>query len=156
METDEIIRKLADPGLRAKVEWLLSEPTVGACSPLALADVVRPMLAYRETEALVVIALDQQTRVIEAAILSEGSHRLTVVDSIQVLRWVLTRNRPASRFAMAHCHPSGSTMPSAQDDEVTKAVRKAADAVGLPLIDHLIVGSGAIYSYAEHGWARTW
>ena len=40
---------------------------------------------------------------------------------------------------IAHNHPSGDPTPSAQDREVTTRVARAGAAVGLPLLDHLVL-----------------
>lgn len=147
----QIVSRLSDPAMRARVEWLLSEPTLVVDGVGVAEAIVRPLLAGRETEALACVALDQRGRVIDSAVLSEGSHRYTVVDPVQVLRWVLTRSRPPATFIVAHNHPSGDPSPSSQDDAVTHKLKRAADTVGVKLTDHIIVGSGTMYSYAAHG-----
>jgi len=148
----EIYARLSDPDVRAKVEWLLSEPPTKVRGPEEAEELVRPLLAGRETESLVCVALDQGARVIAAEVLTTGSHRYTVVDPVQVLRWALTRSRPPASIVIAHNHPSsGDPTPSLQDYEVTRRIQRSALAVGVPLHDHLIVGEGETYSFAKHG-----
>lgn len=43
-------------------------------------------------------------------------------------------------FAIAHNHPSGNLTPSPQDQQLTEKIKKAADILGLKLIDHIIIG----------------
>lgn len=55
-----------------------------------------------------------------------------------------------------HCHPSGiEAEPSGADKDTTKAFADAFESVGMPLIDHIIVGGDArrrsYYSFAEDG-----
>lgn len=107
--------------------------------PDDLVSILRPLLAGRENEALVVAAFDSKLRLIDVAVLSEGSHRYTVMDPIQILRWVLTRPTAPHAFAVAHNHPSGDPSPSAQDRESTARLRTAARAVGLQMLDSLVV-----------------
>jgi DNA repair protein RadC len=46
----------------------------------------------------------------------------------------------ASSFILLHNHPSGTTMPSPEDLTMTRRVTVCANAVGVPLVDHVIVG----------------
>jgi DNA repair protein RadC len=139
----------ADPALAARVA-VIADPATGpvVCTPETLVAAVAAHLDGRETEALVVVALDRRNRVIDSAILTTGTDAMCIVDPAQILRWVLTRKRSACSFAIAHNHPSGDPAPSAQDHAVTGRVQAGARAVGLKLIDHVIIGDGRHYSYA--------
>ena len=57
----------------------------------------------------------------------------------------------ASGFLLAHNHPSGDPAPSVHDRELTRAVKAAADAVGIRFLDHLIIGDTAHYSFRGEG-----
>lgn len=107
--------------------------------PAAAMDIIYPLLAGREMEATVAVAVNNQMRLIEADIITVGSAGFTVVCPMQILRWVLTRKKPAYGFFLAHNHPSGDPTPSLQDNEVTQRLNTAARAVGIKLVDHLIV-----------------
>jgi len=48
----------------------------------------------------------------------------------------------ASALIVVHNHPSGNTKPSQEDIEMTRELKAAAQALGLELHDHLIVGHG--------------
>jgi DNA repair protein RadC len=52
---------------------------------------------------------------------------------------------------MVHNHPSGDVTPSKGDIEMTRAVAKAAEAVGLSLHDHVIIGRGKHASFKSLG-----
>lgn len=54
----------------------------------------------------------------------------------------------ASSIILVHNHPSGDPSPSSDDDTVTRQLSRAGDLLGIPLIDHLILGDSH-YSYAE-------
>lgn len=130
----------ADEATLARVARLLAaEPTAAVSDPETAAEILWPLLAGREREAVAVAALDRRNRVIEVVVISEGSDAFCVVCPRTVLRWVLTRARPAAGFILAHNHPSGDPTPSAQDREVTTRVARAGAAVGLPLLDHLVL-----------------
>lgn len=59
----------------------------------------------------------------------------------------------ASSFVVVHNHPSGDPSPSADDNATTKRLKSAADIMGIPLVDHIIIGDSAFYSYAEHNFS---
>lgn len=51
-------------------------------------------------------------------------------------------------IVMAHNHPSGDPEPSVEDCEITRKIKEAGDLIGIPLIDHIIVGNdGRFYSF---------
>lgn len=121
-------------------------------SPEDVARIALEHLGGLEHEALVVIAFDRLHRAIDTAVLTVGSSGFTIVDPPQIMRWVLTRKRPASAFALAHNHPSGDVTPSQQDREVTLRVARAAATVGLRFLDHVVVvDSGKHASLAAEG-----
>lgn len=142
----DAIRALrAHPELANTVLLLVAEPPTRVTTPSEALALFRPLLAGRETEALAVAALDRRLRVIDCAILTTGSDTWTVVDPRQVLRWALTRARPAHAIILAHNHPSGDPEPSAEDRAVTRRVADAARAVGLVFQDHLVVTDAGEY-----------
>ena len=57
----------------------------------------------------------------------------------------------AAGIIVAHNHPSGNLRPSAEDDRLTKRIKDAAALLDIKLLDHLIIGSGGYYSYADEG-----
>lgn len=136
----------AEPEVIERLLGVFETPAPGVVStPEAAAAIVRPLLAGRETEALVAIALDRRRRVIETAMLTEGSDAFTVVCSRQILRWCLTRKRSCNGLILAHNHPSGDPAPSPQDREVTRRVAHAGRVVGIPLLDHIVIGDGTSF-----------
>ena len=65
--------------------------------------------------------------------------------------------RPLIRGAAAavifcHNHPSGDPAPSRQDVELTARLREVGELVGIPVLDHLVVGWEGYVSLAERGW----
>lgn len=143
----------ADPDLADRiVRTFAPRPeTSTVTNPAVLRDVVAPYLVGREEEALVCVALDRRRRVVDVAVLTVGSAGYTIVDPAQVYRWALTRKRPVNAVALAHNHPSGDPTPSPQDVDVTARVASAGRALGIPLLDHLVVTDDDHVSLAERG-----
>jgi len=54
-------------------------------------------------------------------------------------------------MVLAHNHPSGDPTPSQQDIEMTEQLIKAGQLMGIPLQDHLIIGSRSFVSLREVG-----
>ena len=49
--------------------------------------------------------------------------------------------RGAAAVIAAHNHPSGDPEPSAEDVEVTRRLAEAGRLLGIPLVDHVVVGA---------------
>ncbi len=142
------------PDLAARV-LRMAEPTPVSTvtSPADILAILAPIMDGRETEAFVCIAIDNKLRAIGVEVLATGSDVSCVVCTRQVLRWALTRPRGAARMiVVAHNHPSGDPEPSQEDMRVTRAIKAACEVVGIPLMDHVVVGEeGAYVSFAARG-----
>ena len=57
----------------------------------------------------------------------------------------------ASCFVLIHNHPTGVTRPRLEDSRVTERISHAGNLMGIPLRDHIIVGSGSYYSFMAEG-----
>ena len=57
----------------------------------------------------------------------------------------------ASRIMIAHNHPSGNSEPSREDKKTTENIRKACDLIGIPLLDHIIIGEDEYFSFKGEG-----
>ena len=51
----------------------------------------------------------------------------------------------ASAMLLVHNHPSGAPEPSAADVRMTESVAAAAEVVGVPLLDHVVVTAAGDY-----------
>lgn len=58
------------------------------------------------------------------------------------VRFLLLTGVP--RFVVGHNHPSGSTAPSQADMSSMQRVRRAADTVGLEMVDALVLGDAPV------------
>jgi DNA repair protein RadC len=57
----------------------------------------------------------------------------------------------ASTSLLVHNHPSGDPKPSRDDIEMTREVRKAAEALGISIHDHLVIGRKGHASFRSLG-----
>jgi DNA repair protein RadC len=51
---------------------------------------------------------------------------------------------------LIHNHPSGDPKPSIEDEEVTRLLLRSGKVLGVPMIDHVIIGDGNYYSFLEN------
>lgn len=103
-----------------------------------------------EQEAFVVLLLNAKHEVLgRPEVAAVGTVTSVTVHPRDVFRAAVRRN--AAAVIVAHCHPSGDVAPSADDLELTRRLRAAADLLGIPLLDHVIVGRDALRSLAESG-----
>ena len=56
----------------------------------------------------------------------------------------------AAAIMVAHNHPSGDPKPSIEDEEVTRQLLRSGKVLGIPMIDHVIIGDGNYYSFLEN------
>jgi len=57
----------------------------------------------------------------------------------------------AARFAVLHNHPSGDPTPSPDDVAITRRLADVGLLMGIPLVDHLVVGRGGYVSFRDAG-----
>ena len=118
-------------------------------SPEAVRNYLRLLLSARPYEVFVGLFLDSQNRLLAAEELFRGTLAQTSVYPREVVKAALARNAAAMIFA--HNHPSGVTEPSRADELLTQALKQALALVDIRTLDHFIVASGSITSFAERG-----
>lgn len=114
------------------------------------AQLVRRHLAGRKKEHFLLILLDSRHRVLKAAPISVGSLDMSVVHPRETFREAIMAG--AAAILLAHNHPSGDPTPSEQDLDLTRRLVEAGHLLGIPVLDHLIVGNGEPLSLRAGGW----
>jgi len=111
---------------------------------------IRQGYADRDREAFVVLLLDVKHRVIAEEVVAIGILDGALIHPREVFKAAVAGS--AAAIIIAHNHPSGDPKPSGQDAEVTERLRDAGKILGIPVVDHVIVGStGAHFSFREGG-----
>lgn len=95
------------------------------------------------------VFLNGANKVMEVVNLTKGGMRQTVVDVPMLLRLALEKS--AHAIAVSHNHPSGENNPSGEDATITQKIKKGCEAIGLQLLDHLIIAGNSYYSFADEG-----
>jgi DNA repair protein RadC len=107
----------------------------------------RYRFACTPVEQFHVLLLDVKHRAIRELRVSVGILDGSLVHPREVFAEAV-RERAAS-VILVHNHPSGDPHPSPEDREVTRRLRKAGSIVGIPVLDHVIIGHRAFYSFRE-------
>ena len=78
-----------------------------------------------------------------------GTLDRAVVEPCEILRRALIGR--AAGVILYHNHPSGDPTPSREDREFTRRLASASEAVGVRLLDHIVVGREGCVSFREAG-----
>lgn len=106
--------------------------------------VVRYLLlryAARDQEVMGALYVDVRNRVVGEGEIYQGALSRTRVEPREILRLALLRG--AAGLIVFHIVPSGDPSPSLENLAFTRRLAEAAEAVGVGLVDHLIVGTGS-------------
>jgi DNA repair protein RadC len=63
----------------------------------------------------------------------------------------LALEHKAAGLIFVHNHPSGDPNPSAEDKRLTRDLVRAARVLAIQVLDHIIIGHNAYYSFADEG-----
>ncbi len=109
-------------------------------------------LRHLNREKLILMLLDNKCRLIRDITLSIGSVNQTIVSSRDVYMEALKHG--AVYIVLVHNHPSGDSTPSHNDLDCTRQIFDAGQLIGIPLIDHIIIGDNNYYSFNERELLR--
>ena len=118
-------------------------------SPVVAAQYLMGRMRNLTHEYFVVLLLNTKNRIIRVKQIAEGSLTSAVVHPREVFAPAVMAH--AACILVAHNHPSGDPYPSTEDRSLTKALEEAGNVMGIPLLDHVVVGDGRYYSFKEHG-----
>ncbi len=111
-----------------------------------------PMFINQRNETVFLLCLDSKCKVLCCRKVGEGSVNSAGVPIRRIVEMALASN--ASTVVLAHNHPSGLALPSAEDIQTTRRLAVALDAVEIMLIDHIIVADDDFVSLAQSGYYR--
>ena len=96
------------------------------------------MARESQQEEFWVVTLNTKNVPIDCHQITVGTLRNSLVHPREVFRPAI--RDAANSILVAHNHPSGDPTPSDQDISVTKRLEETAEVVGIPVIDHIVVG----------------
>lgn len=104
-------------------------------------------LRFLEHEELWVAYLSKENSVIAFEMIFKGSLDSVNISHRQIIAQALSKN--ASNIILFHNHPSGNPTPSVSDINQTRMVTNACRTMEMQMIDHIIIGTGSYYSFAD-------
>lgn len=110
---------------------------------------VAPRLAGLAQEVFLVIGVDIRNGLLDVVECARGSVAAVEVHPREVFRPLV--RMAAAGGVLVHNHPSGDPTPSDEDLELTSRLREVGRVLGIPIIDHVVIGDRAFRSVAE--WA---
>lgn len=119
------------------------------CSADATKQFLQMALADDDNEHFAAIFLSSQNQVIAFETLFNGTINQASVHPRVVVKKVIEHN--AGAIILAHNHPSDCIVPSEADKLITRILKEALDLIGVRVLDHIIVGRGDTFSFAEAG-----
>jgi len=106
-------------------------------------------ISFKEHEVFVAIYLDTQHQVIEVVEEFRGTVDCASVYPREIVKGALKYN--ASAVIFAHNHPSGDATPSTADRRLTDRLKDALNLIDVRVLDHFVVGTDEVVSFAERG-----
>ncbi len=95
-------------------------------------------LPHEEFHALL---LNTRHRVLRQVLITRGILDASLIHPREVFRPAIAQQ--ASAVILVHNHPSGDPAPSPEDLRVTEQLMEAGQAVGIHVLDHVVVGDGS-------------
>jgi len=108
---------------------------------------VAPRLAGLQQEVFLAIGVDIRNGLLDVVEVARGTLSGVEVHPREVFRPLV--RMAAAGAVLVHNHPSGDPTPSRDDVELTRRMRAVGDVLGIPVIDHVVVGECSFRSIAE-------
>lgn len=98
-------------------------------------------------EKLIAVFLDSKKQLLTYKVIFIGTLDASTVHPREIMKEAI-KNSSAS-IIIVHNHPSGNSIPSHQDQLFTEKMYKIGTLVGIPIIDHIIIGHNNYYSFFD-------
>jgi DNA repair protein RadC len=115
--------------------------------PNEVVNYFRAQLSDLKVEKFISVLLNTKNEIINWEVVSIGSLNASIVHPREVFNRAIKRS--AASILVVHNHPSGHVSPSKEDCHVTKRLSEAGNLIGIPLVDHIIIGKSGYYSFKE-------
>ena len=126
-----------------------AEPGRRLTSSQRVFELYYPRLRDFKKETFLVLLLDVKNRVFREVEVSVGSLTASLAHPREVFREAVRES--AAAVICVHNHPSGDPTPSQNDFEITRKLHATGQVVGIRLLDHVVIGEGRYYSFADEG-----
>lgn len=114
-----------------------------------IADYYMEEMRHCGQEKLILLMLNTKSQRIKDMVISMGTVNASIISPREIFECAL-RYR-AVYIVLIHNHPSGNPEPSREDILITRRVKEAGLMLGVPLLDHIIIGNQCFCSLKERG-----
>lgn len=118
-------------------------------NPKLIANYYMQDMMHFEVEKVLLVMLDNKCKLICDMIVSQGTVNSSVISPREIIIEALKHR--AVFIVIIHNHPSGDPTPSNDDYNFTDRLKRAAEIVDIPLLDHIIIGNNQYISLKETG-----
>lgn len=116
-------------------------------SPSTIAEYFMEEMRHATQEYTKLLLLDTKSRLISQLDVNKGTVNASLISPRELLIEALKRQ--AVSMILLHNHPSGDPTPSEADISLTKRLVSAGELVGVPLLDHIIIGNNCYMSFMQ-------
>ncbi len=141
------IRLVGDAAVRMARQQVLNKPVLNSWQRVL--DYCAVAMARGKAEQFRLLFLDKRNVLIADEVQQRGTVDHAPVYPREVVKRALELG--ATALILVHNHPSGDPTPSRADIDMTKALVRAAEGVGVVIHDHLIVGLERTASFKQLG-----
>lgn len=121
-----------------RMNTTIQERKIKITRPSDVAELLMKEMRFEKQEILKVVILDGRNNVIKIKDIAKGSGNFVVATIKSVLNEAVKVEAP--KIILVHNHPGGDPTPSNEDFEFTIKVEKAAEILGIELLDHIVIG----------------
>ncbi len=94
-----------------------------------------------------VVLLDGKNKVIKSEQITIGLLNESLVHPREVFKPAIRES--ACAMILVHNHPNGDPTPSQDDENITRELKKAAETLGIRILDHIVIAKEKILSMVE-------
>ena len=135
----ELSRRMAKAGARKKHPF---------GSALEIAEYYMEDFRHSDQEHVFVMSFDTKGHLLGDKIITKGTVNQSLITPREV--YLEAMHNHAAYIILLHNHPSGDATPSQEDVAITTRMAQAGSILGIPLMDHIILGNQCYYSFCEH------
>ena len=95
-------------------------------------------MQYEKREIAKIVILDNKNAILKIKNIAVGGSNFVNIGMKEILSEAVKINAP--KIILVHNHPSGNSVPSKKDYEITKKLEDSAKMLGIELIDHIVIG----------------
>lgn len=140
---------LAAVELGKRIATAPRDETVRIESSSDIADIFMEKMRYYKKEHFMSLMINAKGEIIEETEVSVGDLCSSTTHPREV--FVDAVRRSAGSVVFVHNHPSGDPTPSDMDIVTTKRLMEAGELLGIPVLDHIVIGDGCYVSMRAKG-----